>query len=93
MALIGLQLPGHSPKLTLKNTNKTHLIFPNSLGDAQGGPCEAQHSALYHMQKRFSIAAGVFLGGDQRQHLYINIIRRLEGEPLEAEAATSQLSC
>lgn len=93
MALIGLQLPGHSPGLTLKNTNKTHLTLPNSLGDAQGGPREAQHSALYHMQKRFSIAAGVFLGGDQRQHLYINIIRRLEGEPLEAAATTSQLSC
>lgn len=30
--------------------------------------------------ERFSIAAGVFLGGDQRQHLYINIIPELEGE-------------
>lgn len=53
LALTGLQLPGHSPGLTLKNTNKTHLLFPNTLREAQGGPCEAQCSALYHMQKDF----------------------------------------
>ena len=37
-ALTGLQLPRHSPGINSKNTNKTHLLFPNNLQSSSMGP-------------------------------------------------------
>lgn len=53
-ALTGLQLPGHSPGMNLKNTNKMHLLFPNPFPSSSRGPREAQCSLCTTCKKTFN---------------------------------------
>lgn len=77
----GLQSPGRSPGTTLKTTNTTHSLFPNTLQSSSGGPTwgPATFLSLSHA-KKILIEAVLFLGGNQSQYLNINIIPGLEGE-------------